>query len=62
MAPKRLTHAIQRVPSRRASLAMRAALAPGESTSWLTDRYTSCKSHWRYRIPKDKASKGWPSE
>ena len=57
IATARLTHAGQRVPSKRRCVEWYAGLAPGESAAWLAALYAACKGRWRYRVPSDPAER-----
>jgi predicted nucleotidyltransferase len=57
IASARLTHAGQRVPSKRACVELFQALAPGETATWLTSLYATFKARWRYQIPDDPAQR-----
>jgi predicted nucleotidyltransferase len=57
IAAARLTHAGQRVPSKRRCVELYAELAPGESSTWLADLYTACKARWGYRVPDSPAER-----
>lgn len=57
IATSRLTHAGQRVPSKRRCVELYTRLAPGESAAWLGALYTTCKSSWRYQVPDNLAER-----
>jgi hypothetical protein len=57
IASARLTHAGQRVPSKRASVALYQAFAPGATSAWLTRLYVTFKARWRYQIPNNVAER-----
>lgn len=57
IATARLTHAGQRVPSKRRCVERYSGLAPGESSAWLANLYAACKAEWSYRVPDNPAER-----
>jgi predicted nucleotidyltransferase len=57
IATSRLTHAGQRVPSKRRCVELYARLAPGEPAEWLASLYAACKARWGYGVPNSPAER-----